>query len=256
MKTLVAVIVFFGVLISNTAFAGQPVKKTHIVFLITKDTNNYEAHLTVPVFAEKLRKELGYDVTVLLGEGDHGSYRYPSVDALSTADLLIVFARRIAPPHDQMKAIKDYINSGKPVVGIRTANHAFKVMGPIANGHEDWFEFVANVLGCENKGYSPHEEGYEPSILPKAANHPIVKNVQPTQWHSNGSLYLVTLLDNQADVLMEGKHKDNVQPVAWTRTSSTKNKVFYISLGHPSDFALPQFNIILVNGIKWVLGKG
>jgi type 1 glutamine amidotransferase len=255
MKRFIAVAVLFAAFAVNTAFAGQPVKKAHIVFLITKDTNNYEAHLTVPVFAEKLRKEHGYDVTVLLGEGEHGSYRYPSVDALSTADLLIVFARRIAPPHDQMKAIKDYIKSGKPVVGIRTANHAFKVMGPIESGHEDWFEFVADVLGCENKGYGPHEEGYEPSVLPRAANHPIVKNVQPTQWHSNGSLYLVTLLDKKADVLMQGKHKDNIQPVAWTRTSSTNNKVFYISLGHPTDFALPQFNTLLINGISWVLEK-
>ena len=255
MKTQIAAILLFAVFAANNAFAEQPVKKAHIVFLITKDTNNYEAHLTVPVFAEKLRKEHGYDVTVLLGEGEHGSYRYPSVDALSTADLLIVFARRIAPPHDQMKAIKDYINSGKPVVGIRTANHAFKVMGPIENGHEDWFEFVADVLGCENKGYGPHDDGYDPYILPEAANHPIVKNVRPTKWHSSGGLYLVELLDKEANVLMQGKHKDNVQPVAWTRTASTNNKVFYISLGHPTDFALPQFNAILVNGIKWALGK-
>ena len=48
-------------------------EKPSIVFLITKDTNNYEAHKTIPVFAEMLRKQHGYDVTVLLGEGDHGS---------------------------------------------------------------------------------------------------------------------------------------------------------------------------------------
>jgi type 1 glutamine amidotransferase len=255
MKILIAIIAFVAALAASSVFAEQPVKKAHIVFLITKDTNNYEAHFTIPVFAEKLRKEHGYDVTVLLGEGEHGSYRYPSVDALSKADLLIVFARRIALPHDQMKAIKDYINKGKPVVGIRTANHAFKVMGPIEDGHEDWFEFVEDVLGCENKGYGPHEEGYEPSVLPRAANHPIVKDVKPTQWHSNGSLYLVALLDSEANVLMQGKHKNNIQPVAWTRTSSMKNKVFYTSLGHPTDFALPQFNTLLVNGIKWVLEK-
>ena len=253
MKTLITLVIFFGAISTNAAFAEQPAKKAHIVFLITKDTNNYEADITIPVFAQKLRKEHGYDVTVLLGEGDHGSYRYPNTDALSKADLLVVFARRIALPHEQMKAIKDYINKGKPVVGIRTANHAFKVMGPIENGHEDWFEFVADVLGCENKGYGPHEEGYDPTVLPEAANHPIVKNVQPTQWHSKGSLYLVNLLDKQAVVLMQGRHKENVQPVAWTRTAPSKNRVFYISLGHPTDFALPQFNMILVNGIKWAL---
>ena len=53
-------------------------KKPSIVFLITKDSNNYEAHNTVPLFADMLSKEYGYKVTVLLGAGDHGSYRYPS----------------------------------------------------------------------------------------------------------------------------------------------------------------------------------
>jgi type 1 glutamine amidotransferase len=251
MKILITAILFLAAV--ATTFAAQSSKKAHIVFLITKDTNNYEAHNTIPLFAEKLRKEHGYDVTVLLGEGEHGSYRYPSVDALSSADLLVVFARRIALPHEQMNAIKEYINKGKPVIGIRTANHAFKVNGKIEDGFEDWFGFVADVLGCENRGYGPHEEGAQMSLLPEAMNHPILKQVQPAQWHSNGSLYLVELLDKQATVLMQGKHEQNIQPVTWTRTAATKNKVFYTSLGHQSDFSLPQFNTLLINGIKWAL---
>jgi type 1 glutamine amidotransferase len=255
MKILFGIVLFFAAFSADSAFAENPPKKAHIVFLITKDTNNYEAHKTIPVFAEKLRKEHGYDVTVLLGEGEHGSYRYPSVDALYSADLLVVFARRIALPHQQMKTIKEYIGKGKPVVGIRTANHAFKVMEKIEEGHEDWFEFVADVLGCENKGYGPQDAGADMTILSEAVDHPIVKSIQPTQWHSNGSLYLVALLDKQATVLMQGRQGNNIQPVAWTRMAAAKNKVFYTSLGHPTDFALPQFNILLLNGIKWALAK-
>ena len=255
MRKLILIALLLIAMIANVVDAEQPAKKPHVVFLITKDTNNYEADITIPVFAEKLRKEHGYDVTVLLGEGEHGSYRYPSVDAVAKADLLVVFARRIALPHAQMNVIKDYVKKGKPVVGIRTANHAFKVMGPIADGHEDWFEFVADVLGCENKGYGPQDDGAEMSVLPGAVDHPIVKDVKPLRWHGKGSLYLVSLLDKQANVLMQGKHDDNVQPVAWTRVASSKNKVFYTSLGHPSDFALPQFNVLLVAGIKWALEK-
>ena len=139
------------------------------------------------------------------------------------------------------------------MIGIRTANHAFKVNGTIEQGFEDWFEFVADVLGCENKGYGPHEEGADMSILPEAANHPIVAGIEPKQWHSNGSIYLVELLDKQATVLMQGKHEDNIQPVTWTRIAAGKNRVFYTSLGHQTDFSLPQFNTLLVNGIKWAL---
>ena len=49
----------------------------------------------------------------------------PGLDALRTADLMVLFARWIELPDDQMKEIIDYTNSGRPVVGIRTATHPF-----------------------------------------------------------------------------------------------------------------------------------
>jgi type 1 glutamine amidotransferase len=42
--------------------------------------------------------------------------------------------------------------------------------------------------------------------------------------------------------------------VAWTRTAG-KSRVFYTSLGYPSDFQTPEFTTILINAIKWALGK-
>ena len=251
MKKFIAIVGLCMIVIN--VFAEQTAKKAHIVFLITKDSNNYEAHNTIPVFAEKLRKEHGYNVTVLLGDGEHGSYRYPSVNALANADLLVVFARRIALPHEQMKAIKEFVGKGKPVIGIRTANHAFKVNGEIREGFEDWFGFVADVLGCENKGYGPQEAGGDMQVL--NLDHPIIRDVEPRQWHSEGSLYLVSLLDKQANVLMQGRQGSEVQPVAWTRVAASGSKVFYTSLGYPSDFALPQFNLLLMNSIRWALDK-
>lgn len=228
-------------------------KRPSIVFLVTKDTNNYEAHKTVPKFAEMLEKEHGYETTVLLGSGGHGDYRYPGMEALSSADLLVVFARRIALPHDQMKAIKTYVSKGKPVIGIRTAHHAFAVLdNKIEEGYEDWPAFTADILGCENKGYGPHEAGYDVSIVPEAANHPIVKNLPIKKWHSKGGIYHVNLLDKKATVLLMGEVEGKTEPITWTRTAG-KSKVFYTSLGYPDDFDTPQFKTLLINGIKWVL---
>src|SRR4249919_418241 len=98
-KNLVITVILLFAFASNSASADAKeliqqikqkaeytVKKPLIVFLITKDTNNYEAHNTIPRFAETLKKEHGYEVIVLLGDGDHGSYRYPSLEALSQAD--------------------------------------------------------------------------------------------------------------------------------------------------------------------------
>ena len=267
---IITIILLFAFGMNNTSVGAkktiQPIKqkaeyiakKPHIVFLITKDTNNYEAHKTVPRFAETLEKEHGYEVTVLLGTGDHGSYRYPSMDALSEADLLVIFARRIALPHDQMNAIKSYLSKGKPLVAIRTANHAFAVQGKIAdvaNGFEDWPDFVADFLGCQNRGYGVHELGYDVTLVPEAANHPIVKDLQIKQWHSKGAIYKVApLLDKEATVLLMGKVNDLVEPIAWTRNAG-KSRVFYISMGYPDDFQTQHFITLLTSGFKWALDK-
>lgn len=233
--------------------AFSEARKPSIVFLITEDTNNYKATTTIPKFAELLEKEHGYETTVLLGSGGHGDYKYPSVDAVTNADVLVVFARRIALPHNQMKAIKDFISKGKPVIGIRTAHHAFQVLNEkIAEGHEDWPAFAADVLGCENKGYGSDSAGYDVSVSPDAVSNPILKNLPVNNWHSNGSIYHVNLLDKNATVLLHGEVEGKTEPVAWTRTTG-KSKVFYTSLGYNTDFDKAQFRTLLVNGINWVL---
>lgn len=230
-------------------------KKQKIVFLITEDPDNYDAHKTVPQFAEMLKKKYGYDVTVLKGSGERGFYRYPHMEMVSKADLLIVFARRIALPHEQMNIIKSYLNKGKPLIGIRTANHAFTARDKIGEGFEDWPEFVADILGCENRGYGPTEPGTDVSVVLKEISHPILKDIDLKQWHSDGNVYLVApLLDKEANILLTGKVNDIIEPIAWTRTVG-KSKVFYTSLGYPTDFETPEFIKLLVNAIKWTLLK-
>jgi len=234
--------------------AYSDIKKARIVFLITEDTLNYEAHKTIPLFAEKIRKQYGYDVTVLLGSGPHGAYSFPDIHIIEDASLLVVFSRRIALPHDQMAAIKNYLGKGRPLIGIRTANHAFTCRTKIEPGFEDWPGFVAEILGCENRGYGPVEPGVDVSIQADAVNHPIMKGITSAQWHTEGNAYLVApLLDKDAKVLLLGKVQDKVEPVAWIRMAG-KSKVFYTSLGYPADFTLTPFVTLLENAIRWTLG--
>jgi hypothetical protein len=152
-----------------------------------------------------------------------------------------------------MNAIKNYIKKGKPVIGIRTANHAFTVRDKIEDGFEDWPEFVGEVLGCENRGYGPVEPGTDVAVVPDAINNSIVKDIAPKQWHSKGNVYRVApLIDRGATVLLTGKVNDITEPIAWTRTAG-KSKVFYTSLGYPADFETPGFIKLIVNAIKWSL---
>src|SRR5690606_12001595 len=123
-------------------------EKPHIVFLISEDPDNYEAHKTIPPFAESLENEGTYKATVIQAEGPRNSSRFPGLEILSDADLLVVFCRRLAIPKEQLQEIQNFLDQGKPLVGIRTANHAFSVReGKIPDGFKDWHEFVPEILG-------------------------------------------------------------------------------------------------------------
>ena len=258
LKTAVAVLATFlvaiGVLPTPVSAAARTgAAKPHVVFLISEDPDNYEAHKTIPPFAETIQASHGFKVTVLKGEGELASFRFRGLaDALAQADVLVFFCRRIALSPEQLNAIKGYLTAGKPLVALRTANHGFTVRGKVPEGFKDWPEFVADILGCENRGYGSIKDGVDVSVVPGAAGHPILKGL-PATWRSTSNVYHVApLLDKTATVLLNGKVPKGIEPIAWTRTAG-RSRIFYTSLGHPSDFGTPQFRTLLVNGIRWAL---
>lgn len=241
-------------LVSGIVHSLPSAKKAHIVFLISLDPLNYEADRTIPPFAETLQKEHGYTTTVLTSEGKQSSAHFPNLDIIKKADLVVVFARRLALPKAQIEMLKDYLKAGKPMMGIRTANHAFSVAEKdIAAGHEAWWEFVPDVMGCVNNGYGPVEPGINVENVAASKGHAILKGVTPEKWHSTGNLYLLNnTTDKKATILMMGSAAGKTEPVAWTRLAG-KSRVFYTSLGYPDDFDLPQFRKLLVNAIGWCI---
>jgi type 1 glutamine amidotransferase len=230
--------------------------RPNILFLISEDPHNYEAHKTIPRFAEMLKREHDFETTVLMGEGELTSFHFPGLsEAISEADLLVIFFRRIALPAEQLEAIRQFLDNGNPLAGIRTANHAFSVResdGTVPEGYKDWWDFVPDILGCENQGYGPVELGTRVNVVSEMADHPILEG-QRSQWHSTGNVYHNQLLDDNATVLMTGTVDDQAEPVAWARYAG-ESRVFYTSLGHPADFGVSYYRTLLVNGIKWGLG--
>lgn len=224
-------------------------RKPHVVFLISEDSLNYEAHKTIPVFAQALRQQHDSRVTVLLGKGSNNAFHFPEMEVIRKADLIVLFSRRIAIPHHQMSLFKAYLKKGGPLVAIRTGNHAFTTRGTIEKGYEDWPEFVHEILGCENRGYGPVELGTDVTAPTESVNHPILKEWKP--FHSIGNLYRVKPLhDPLATVLLWGKAGNEIEPVAWTR-SAGKSRIFYTTLGYPTDFSEPSFLALLNNAIRW-----
>ncbi len=109
-----------------------PGKGKHIVFVA--GDHEYRSEESLPELARILAKHHGFKCTVLFdidqasGEIVAGnSDNMPGMEALDTADLMVVFTRFQKLPKEQMEHFDAYLNRGGPVIGMRTATHGFKM---------------------------------------------------------------------------------------------------------------------------------
>ncbi len=113
------------------------------VVLISGD-EEYRSEEALPQLAKILAKHHGFNCTVLFAIGKDGSIdpnrsdNIPGLEALRKADLMIIATRFRDLPDDQMKEIVDYVESGRPVIGMRTATHAFNIKGDKKYARYSW----------------------------------------------------------------------------------------------------------------------
>ena len=107
-----------------------PGKGKHIVLLTGDEEYRSEEGLTQ--LAKILSQRHGFKCTVLFavdpatGEINPGHVKnIPGTEALNSADLMVILTRFRNLPDEQMKPIDDFLKAGKPVIGLRTATHAF-----------------------------------------------------------------------------------------------------------------------------------
>ena len=105
------------------------------VVLLAGD-HEYRSEETLPALARILAERHGFRCTVLFtlnpetGAIDPAADNLPGTAALDDADLMVNFLRFKDLPDDQMRPIDAYLRRGGPVVGLRTATHAFKIDRP------------------------------------------------------------------------------------------------------------------------------
>jgi type 1 glutamine amidotransferase len=176
------------------------------------------------------------------------------METLSDADLVIVFARRRALPADQMQHLRDYLAAGKPLIGLRTASHAFDTRGNAPKGHAEWKSFDPEVLGGNYHGH--YRSGPKVTVTPAAgaANHPILAGVK-LPFTTDGALYKTKPLAKSTTPLLIGTIPDeSPEPIAWANQSG-KSRVFYTSLAYIDDFENPQFMKMMVNAVFWAMNR-
>jgi type 1 glutamine amidotransferase len=259
-----------------------PGRGRHIVFLA--GDHEYRSEESLPALARILARRQGFKCTVLVttdpktGFIEPGSSHISGLEALKSADLMVVFLRFQDFPDDQMQHIADYLDRGGPVVGFRTATHAFQIKRPDAKFRKytwkDGDEAYAGGFGRQILGETwvshygkNHAQSSRLIFRPEASNHPILRGVKDAWVQSGGYtaapiegstvLALGRILDGMTPDSPPAKDKQEL-PVAWYReyrTASGKSgRVFTTTHGASEDLLNEGFRRMAINGIFWAAG--
>ena len=248
---LLAVAVASG--IPGAGRAGADDGKPHVVMLVAE--REYQTDETLPRFAERhLAGE--YRTTFVFADPDDPN-RLVGIDAVDDADVLLVSVRRRTLPEGQLAKIRDHVGGGKPVIGIRTASHAFSVRGgDVGQGRAVWPEWDAEVFGGNYTNHYGNSLDARVTVESDATSGATLLSGLCDQkpFVSGGSLYRVSPLRSGTEVLMTGRVEAKpAEPVTWTFTRADGGKSLYTSLGHVDDFAGDALPRLLVNAIAWSL---
>lgn len=248
MKPLYFLILFLLTGLSSVADPAKP----RILALIAE--REYETKTTLPAFFEsELMKD--YDISIIQLDDDKHDFTGLE-EKLKETDLLLVSVRRRTPTESQFAALRQFIASGKPVLGIRTASHAFSTNKKlkIPAGHASWQTWDADVFGGS---YSGHLGAQQTTTAKVVLEHAITKNIPSDSFNTGGSLYTVKPLAKGSRVLLTGQSKgsEEEQPVAWTFQRKDGGHSFYTSLGHAKDFQSPHLPLLLKQATQWLLAN-
>ena len=221
--------------------------------------NEYRTWETLPEFARTELEWRGLQVSWVLASSREGDGDFQDVERIEDADLLVVSVRRRPMPRRMRELLQAHLDAGKPLVGLRTASHAFAPgIPPAAADAVSWPAFDVEVLGARYSGHHGNKPPEAPNTLVAAMaghlQHPVLTGVPQGPFPVTSHLYQYTGIAPTVTVLLQGRieGREVTEPVAWVNAADDR-RVFYTSLGNPEDFELPAFRRLLLNGILWCL---
>ena len=199
----------------------------------------YESESSLTIFRDYVEREhpVRAELIVYRSEDDH-----QSLSAIEGTDVLLVFTRRLNTDGEELERFKAYCAAGGPIVGVRTASHAF----------QNWLAFDGEVLGGNYQMHWRHGPRARARFEPGSEGHPLLEGV--AELSSAGSLYRNTPIAPDTSLLMSASTDEHDEPVTWTRNHAG-GRVFYTSLGHQEDFEEPSFLRLLANAVLWCGGR-
>jgi hypothetical protein len=250
----------------------------HVV-IITGD-EEYRSEESGPMLGKILSETHGFNVRVCFAiDPEHGyidpnnQKNIPGLEALADADLMIISTRFRQLPDDQYAHLAAYLNAGKPVIGFRTATHAFTGGG--ATGDFKWNQFGLKILGEKWAGHhgGHKREGARGVVVEENKDHPILNGA--TDVFATSDVYGTRNLDQQAATVLlrgavtetlepdskpiPGPKNDPMQALAWIREYSapdgtTKGQAFCTTAGASDDFRSEGLRRLVINAALHLTG--
>src|SRR6516162_2532039 len=202
-----------------------PGKGKHIV-LVTGD-EEYRSEEALPQLGKILAKHHGFKCTVLFAMNPTDGTidpvektNIPGLEALKSADLMVLFTRMRDLPDEQMKYIVDYVESAKPIVALRTATHAFAQKSKTYAKYH-WQDKETNggfgrwALGeTWISHHGDHGKQSTRGIITKGhENHPIVRGLKDGDIWGPTDVYGVRLpLPDDSNELVLGQVLEGMKP--------------------------------------------
>ena len=250
------------------------------IVLVSGD-EEYRSEESCPMLAKILSQKHGFECVVLFAINPDGGYvdsnyqkNIPGTASLSSADLMIIGTRFRQLPDDQIANFAAYLNAGKPVIGFRTATHAFS--GSAKTGDFAWSEFGLKILGEKwvNHHGQHNSQGTRGIVEAANAKHEVLTDVG--EIFGPTDVYGIANLDQKAATILlrgavteslkpdskaiDGPKNNPMMPLAWLReytapNGKTKGKAFCTTMGASTDFADEDLRRLVVNVSYHLLGK-
>ena len=260
------------------------------IVLISGD-EEYRSEEALPQLGKILSTRHGFTCTVLFAIDEktgvinpENRRNIPGLEALTTADLVIIATRFRDLPDAQMAYIDAYLQAGRPIIGIRTATHAFALQSSPTYQHYNWnsvdpkFEqgFGRQILGetwIAHHGHHGHEST-RGVVAADQRDHPIVRGIRDGAIWGPTDVYRVRLpLRGDArpivfgqvlagmspdDEPVTGEKNAPMMPIGWTRTyqgaDGQRGRVFTTTMGAATDLVAEGTRRMIVNAVYWSLG--
>ena len=299
---LLALVVAASLLVNtpSAAAADGESRESMVVYLPPADLSNgkhivlisgdeeYRSEEALPMLGQVFSQRHGFKCTVLFAIDPETGVIDPNnqrnipgiVESVESADLIIMALRFRNLPDADMRAIDQYLKAGKPVIGLRTSTHAFRMGDESAykhysfNSRVPWAggfgQFVLGDTWINHHG-DHGRESTRGVTNTQQEQHVVLQGVKDV-W-GDTDVYGIRNLSESATILLrgqvlsgmnpdsepvEGRKNDPMMPLAWFKPfqldGGQQGQAFCTTMGSATDFACEDLRRLILNASLYLTG--